>query len=214
MSDEALPSSKDNLFTSQDDWWNNACPNWFHNGWSIYSTGYKDAADILVDSVISEGQRNDTLVYPIVFLYRQYLELALKNLIRQCLVYRGEQGNIPKHHQIVKLWSEAQEQIALIFPGEATEELDELGRLIGELSSVDPTSTAFRYPEEKDGMPTLQGMKNLNLRNLKGVLDKMCNLLYGVEAQVDLYSSYRSEMEADISQAYEEYGNGEQEAGL
>lgn len=30
--------------------WNNACVNWCHDGWSLYASGYKEAADLLVQN--------------------------------------------------------------------------------------------------------------------------------------------------------------------
>ena len=42
--------------------------------WYDYTTGYKDAADLLVAHVEETGWRADKLRYPIVFLYRQHLE--------------------------------------------------------------------------------------------------------------------------------------------
>ncbi len=47
----ALPSAEDKLFTTAEDWWNNACLNFSGGGWSAYAIGYKDAADILVATV-------------------------------------------------------------------------------------------------------------------------------------------------------------------
>ena len=66
----ALPDSTDTVFTSAEDWWNNACLNYFPSGWAIYAIGYKDAADILVAYVDDYGRRQDALVYPVVFLPR------------------------------------------------------------------------------------------------------------------------------------------------
>jgi hypothetical protein len=37
--------------------------------------------------VVVYRDRQDTLVYPILFLYRQYIVLALKEIIRSALVY-------------------------------------------------------------------------------------------------------------------------------
>src|SRR5665811_2493141 len=77
------PSSGDQLFVSQEDWWNNACLNWCHDGWTLYATGYREAADLLVRHIEQRGVDQDMLVYPVLFLYRQYLELEIKDLIRQ-----------------------------------------------------------------------------------------------------------------------------------
>ena len=44
----ALPDLTDTLFVSAEDWWNNACLNYFPSGWTIYAIGYKEAADIAI----------------------------------------------------------------------------------------------------------------------------------------------------------------------
>jgi hypothetical protein len=48
--------------------------------WDLYSIGYKMAADVLIEN---SGRYPDFLIYPIVFLYRQYIELRLKQIIIQ-----------------------------------------------------------------------------------------------------------------------------------
>lgn len=66
----SLPTDEDKLFTTAEDYWNNACLNFLHDGWALYTIGYKDAADMLVSQVETHGRHHDTLVYPIIFLYR------------------------------------------------------------------------------------------------------------------------------------------------
>ncbi len=46
---------------------------------SLAATGYQDAASLLIAS-LNAAERNDALVFPIIFCYRQYLELKLKVL--------------------------------------------------------------------------------------------------------------------------------------
>lgn len=81
MKSPELPSAQDKIFSTSEDWWNKACLALGHDRWSIYAIGYKDAADLLVDNIEGNGRQHDFLVYPIVFLYRQYLELAIKDVI-------------------------------------------------------------------------------------------------------------------------------------
>ncbi len=38
-------------------------------------TGYKKAAELLVEESLRSGFDRDTLVYPIIFMYRQFIEL-------------------------------------------------------------------------------------------------------------------------------------------
>jgi hypothetical protein len=46
----------------------------------LYMTGYKNAADSLIDHVLASNnvESPDTFVFPILFLYRQFIELRLK----------------------------------------------------------------------------------------------------------------------------------------
>lgn len=71
------PKKGDELFKPDIDWKNNACLNFSHDMSEIYISGYKSAGDILVEHVKQKKRNQDFLVYPIGFLYRQYLELRL-----------------------------------------------------------------------------------------------------------------------------------------
>jgi hypothetical protein len=51
----------------------------------LFAEGYKTAADILVKQVVEHSSHQDTLVYPIVFLYQQHIELRFKEIIREGL---------------------------------------------------------------------------------------------------------------------------------
>ena len=72
------------IFRPGKDWWNNARINHgglISNKWEVYAMGYKIATETLVDKVLSEQTNQDHLIYPIVFLYRHYIELRLKEII-------------------------------------------------------------------------------------------------------------------------------------
>ncbi len=194
----ALPSSEDRLFLSQEDWWNNACLNWCHDGWGLYASGYKEAADLLVQHIEEHQVGQDALVYPALFLYRQYLELEIKDLIRQARRLKDISGDFPKHHHIADLWAVCHQLLSEISPGDSVEELKQISRLIGEFSEVDPTSMAFRYPEDKEEKPSLPGISHINLRNIREVVGKIAVILMGASAQVGEYLSYKMEMEREF----------------
>lgn len=194
----ALPSSEDRLFTSQEDWRNNARLNWCHDGWSLYASGYKEAADLLVQHVEKRGTSQDTLVYPVLFLYRQYLELEIKDLIRQSRRLQDISGDFPTHHRINDLWKECHKLLSEISPGDSITELEEIARLIGEFSAVDPSSMAFRYPQDKDGNPSLPGISHINLRNVREVIEKISFILMGASAQIGEYLSIKQDMESEF----------------
>lgn len=194
----ALPSSEDCLFTSQEDWWNNACVNWCHDGWGLYASGYKDAADVLVQHVEQRNSGQDSLVYPVLFLYRQYLELQIKDLIRQGRRLNDISGDFPKHHHIGNLWEVCHKLLSEIFPGDSVVELREIARLIAEFSAIDPSSMAFRYPQDKYGNPSLPGITHINLRNVREVIGKISIILMGASAQLGEYLSFKYEMESEF----------------
>ena len=64
------------LFASDPDPWHNAYLDRVPMPWCLYADGYRKAATLLVERCETFYDRN-TLIYPIAFLYRQYLELAL-----------------------------------------------------------------------------------------------------------------------------------------
>ncbi|MCT8869356.1 hypothetical protein [Shewanella xiamenensis] len=194
-----LPSSSDVLFTSQEDWWNNACVNWCHDRWGIYANGYKEAADILVNQVEirAVGAYQDSLVYPVIFIYRQYLELAIKGLLQDAKRLQDIKGDMPKHHRIDQIWIECRNLLSEIWQGNSIKKLDQITRLLKDFAKVDPTSEAFRYPHDKKGQPSLEGLTHINLRNVREVIGKISVILTGAQAQINEYLGYKADMEHD-----------------
>jgi len=76
------PRKGDHLFVEREDWYSNAVLNSRRDNLSLYAVGYKRAGEMLVEAVVQSRKDYDSLVFPIVFVYRQYLELRLKQLIR------------------------------------------------------------------------------------------------------------------------------------
>ncbi len=189
-----VPSAADSLIVIDDGGWDNACVNWTDTvgSWTLYATGYKDAADILVAHVLTQYRQHDTLVYPIAFLYRQYLELSIKYVIRQARWLLDISDPLPKTHDISELWRICHNLLLRIEGIVPDEELKQIARLIGEFSAIDRGSIAFRYPEDKDGNPSLS-MHRINLRILKEGIEKMSVILDGTGSMVHEYLQYKLE---------------------
>jgi hypothetical protein len=195
-----LPSSDDSLFAKQPDWWNNACLNWSSAQWSLYAAGYKEAADLLVGHTETTSAGLDTLVYPVLFLYRQYLELKLKLAIRTCRHLLDDERSFPTGHRIDRLWVDLDQLLRRGFPKESTAEIDQTGRLIREFSEVDPASTAYRYPTDREGNQSLPGMTHLNLRNVRDVMAKIDMFLIGAHSQAYEELHLKLELEEEFRQ--------------
>lgn len=190
----ALPCAEDRLFLTAEDWWDNACLNFLADGWSLYATGYKDAADILVSQVEQEKRHQDTLIFPIIFLYRQYLELAIKDLIRDARKLLDINEPFPQIHNIDRLWGICSDLLNQVSPGDSEDAIRQIKRLIDEFCIVDPTATAFRYPEDKKGKPSLPGISTVNLRNVKEVIGKIGITLDGAGAVLNEYRSIKNDI--------------------
>src|SRR5712691_2566119 len=104
------PQKGDNLFVAGEDWYHNACLSFMSDSFGLYIMGYKEAGDRLVLSAMEDRSHLDFLVYPIVFLYRQYLELSLKYLVREgnrLLDFEsGSKTGFPGSHRFETLWPE------------------------------------------------------------------------------------------------------------
>lgn len=193
------PSAKDKLFTADGDAFSQACLNFTRHDWSLYATGYKDAADILVREALRTGRSQDLLVYPIVFLYRQHLELTLKHLIKVACRLEDEPEPDLKGHKLQGLWMTFHRLLSKV---EGCKQdlpyVKHMGRLLNEFATADPDSTAFRYPEDNEGNPSLEGITHINLENLAEVVEKISSLLGGADAMLGEYLSYRADMAAEF----------------
>src|SRR3546814_596199 len=69
----------------------------------LMTDGYKKAADLMVERATNEPTERDYLVCPIIFNYRQFIELSLKYAIA---TYGHTVGidAIWKFHDLVRLW--------------------------------------------------------------------------------------------------------------
>lgn len=153
--------------------------------WHHHVTGYKDAADVLLAHLETIGRDARKLGPPIVFLYRHHLELSLKRLARQCGRLLGREGVVPLSHKLDDLWQLCLSLLrSLSVGGIDTDEVKHTTRLIDEFCRIDQTSEAFRYPEDKEGYPSLAG--DIELGRIREIVGKISRLLECVSTDVSV----------------------------
>ncbi len=188
------------LFMPADDWWHNACLNFLPGDWLPYVRGYKLAAETLVGHAVETCQHQDLLVFPIIFLYRQYLELSLKIIIQSCSKCLELEDNYPKSHNLKTLWMQCKSLLEQIEPIPKND-IYAIESVIVEFTQVDPSSQGFRYPTAKDGSPSLPlSLAHINLRNLREVMDRLtaffeaahCIMQEHLELKREISSAYRT----------------------
>jgi hypothetical protein len=147
-----------------------------------YISGYKDAADDLVEKVLRTELMN-SYVFPIVFLYRQYTELLLKNMYFNFVKEDRQLKSkfIKKHgHRLCEVWKKVKP--LLIEAQYSDSDIEYIESLINEFEKFDAHSFNFRYYVNKDFTPTLPTVLSVNLKMLKEVVDKVDTLLHGTYA--------------------------------
>ena len=75
-----MPGDKAPFCGGELDRHNNACLGWLPDPTEAYILGFKSAADRLIKSLAEDRSLLDATIYPVVFLYRQYIELSLNCL--------------------------------------------------------------------------------------------------------------------------------------
>jgi hypothetical protein len=170
------PRERDEVFASADDWQMNACVNW-GGGWLLYAVGYKNAGDVLVARVEEDRGEADALVYPIVFCYRQYLELLLKDTLKEARSYHRIDGSFDNEHSLLHHWRPLRPLLEERWPDHPGP-LDAVEENLSEFDAVDRGSFAFRYSITTKGDQSLpSGMQRINLRNLKEVVGRIGTFL-------------------------------------
>lgn len=182
------------LFTSADDWQNNARVNWKRDQIELFAIGYKEAADILVNEVFKSRCALDFLIYPIVFLYRHYIELRLKEIIQEGRKIIAEPGNFPMHHRLLELWQNAKPILENVFENETDiPDYKFIENIITEFSKFDPESFLFRYPIDKQGNNTLSGLTHINVRHLAEIMAKLGKELDNVSTGISIYRDWQTD---------------------
>lgn len=159
------------------------------DSWCIYTDGFKRAAELLITNVESTHEIN-TVIFPILALYRQYVELSLKEIIAYGQ-YLEEHDVQQGGHDLKNLWVTAKSYIKKHYQDFGKGQLGRIEQLVCELYQLDPTSEATRYPFVKskavssgrapsfsyDAAPTNLDMLTEKIRELGDLLHDIMNYL-------------------------------------
>jgi len=153
----------------------------------LMMSGYKKGADLMVAQARHRFDRN-ILVYPIIFNYRQFLELSLKYLIANFGHTVGVETNWSTHSlgELWKRYAEVLDGYHVSDPGGADEIVAEI---VAEFAKIDPNSFAFRYPVDKKGVAIPISEEQLDLDVLADVMTAAENYFSGSDGYLDSLQS-------------------------
>ena len=186
------------VFQAAEDWWHNAVVGYLRGSWAPYVEGYRTAADRLVEVTAADRTLLDAVIYPIVFLYRQYLELSLKAMIRDLDVLLEHNRRPPTVHGLPPLFDRFRSGFSEFCRnlGESMPDVSRIASVINEFHDADPSSVVFRYPEDKDGQPSLS-YGHINVRVLRDRVAEVAEELDGFLSALSAYRDFRNEMHSD-----------------
>lgn len=212
------PRAADVLFGPGDDFQTNACLARWDADWA-YSRGFRTAGRRLAEQACDSGHEQDTLIYPIVYLYRHHIELVLKAIIKTAsgLLDRELAAGDRKalgEHDLARLWAAARpllNPVCALVPNPPFPEDDLLGidSYIRQLHEHDPNGESFRYATRKPkrgdrsgaatGTPWLSpNLKLVNIRAFAAAMEKLADYLENIEfwfvelgdAKADVWRAY------------------------
>ena len=143
--------------------------------------GFRTAGDALVEWLAGQ-HRNDSVTLPILFCYRQYLELALKGILWG--TNRGLENPFAPVHDLERLLDEVRKSLAREGYDEESgvdgEFLEDISDVVGEFHRLgDTRGLSLRYPMEF--LPEQQ----IDLGNLKLVMQVIGQELDGLSDMVN-----------------------------
>ena len=156
---------------------------------------FKKAADLLVDHTEENVHERDNMVWPIVFCYRQYIELALKDVIAKYGHRINDQVISPNWntHDLKELWTSYKKIANSSMCDEAADDLPEIVSVEGcieELAVIDAGSYNFRYPTDKKGQQINFPFNSIDLYHLRNVMEGIHCFLDASESTLDAYFNH------------------------
>ena len=207
MKQRKTEPSRRKLFGPRDDWHHNACVNYQHDSLHAYTRGYLTGAKALVDQVRKDRSKLDTMIFAIVFLYRHYIELKLKFIIREGnqLLDRPAVDLLRYGHKIGKLWSDSRRIIEAVFEDEDRAPLDRVTEIIEEFERDDPYATGFKYPEDTKRNRSLSELRHINVAQFSEAMDEVEALIEGAAEGVAYYLDMKRDSESEFREDHQSW---------
>lgn len=163
--------------------------------------GYRNASLKLINEllIVEKGDwlRIDSSIYPILFSFRHYLELILKDTIRNYNIIdnkiSSDEIGFKKEHSILKLWLVLKSRIIEDYKEKEIYDLcaienNSIEKMLNEINELDEKSFGFRYPfntlskDDKINSKISYIFEELkiDLNNLNVKMNKIINYFEGI----------------------------------
>lgn len=188
-----LPQKGDKLFIREQ-----IGTSWLPTGVDDYfklSEGYRMATVAIYEEIKkSECMYKPFLTCSMIFCFRQFLEVRLKELVFFGKKEFFETPDFLKEHNLYNLYNDYVVNVLPKIDANYDKNLADIVKgLIVEFNNVDPQSMTFRYLVDKK-LQSVLSMPNIDIDNFKTVMDKLSNYFDAQLELVCLLESYNDEM--------------------
>jgi hypothetical protein len=180
--------NQESIFVGPGHWSLSAGVNYPNNSHELMTEGYLRAAQQLVESLENQSRGADFLVYPVVYLYRHWFELRLKDIINLGRRLLREGHGYPTGHGLHNLWPIAKRLIGEVWSeSERPEQFDLIDAAVAEFGIFDASSQAFRYPVDNKGNALRQGLREVNLEHFSRKMEEIAEFLDAASMGMSVY---------------------------
>lgn len=204
------PSKDDVLFDFDSiDPMANARLNYSYRPDLFYSMGYGEAAKLLVEHVLKTYADQDTLVFPIAYLYRHHIELVIKRVLVLCAEVLKRPLSPPekshlKKHRLDLLWNDIKATLRVSYKRASGKmppnaHIQGVDSYIRQLNERDKESDSFRYSTSKEGRRALADLTHINIRSLADKMERLSEFFAAIECQLELHLDFEAEMRGNAT---------------
>jgi hypothetical protein len=203
------PQKDKNLFIEYGKYYEYSHYGWgdIHVQFSGYILGYKNAADLLVRRMnrVKDISYSDTIVYPVIFLYRQYLELQIKYIFCYFVekpINEKEKILNKYGHDLLKMWREIKDTLLEDVSDSEKEDIENVEKYIDQYNEFDKTSFKYRYPIDKNVNPVNQKTIRINLNHLRNCIDELDSFFGAAISFISANKDFKIEMANELFSEY------------
>jgi hypothetical protein len=146
-----------------------------------YAEGFFEAGEELAQSCLANRGKVDFKFYPLLFLYRHGIELALKQLIRWQAEFSGTalKPGQPKGHDNLALWAMIDQTCECFFedglhqpdfPFQVAYSVEEVSAILEDIETLAAGGFGFRYPKNIAGEVLLADTDSLCVKTVNDTL--------------------------------------------
>lgn len=168
--------------------------------------GYSETAEYLGDLIIEKPQLKEKYFFPMCYLYRNALELELKQIwFEECAFGFQERCKklLKSKHSFEKLWNMINQDLICHSQGEGDKSVISYAKhYILQINALDASSSVFRYPVNKYGKYHFTKNKYVDVKNVGEFFKEISEFLQRVDMMMSDHNQYLADMEAESVSYY------------